>query len=506
MVEVKLNKSNNNPFYGLRNCLTLLQNIDSSSINDTLLDKCYNEVKDDKEKLRMFYSLVFSVGDITARQHNIFKGIKKDSGGNANREGFYKAIMWMKEKHWNQFCKFLHAGIFNEYSCFDMLFRSRVKTKGSKVLEIYDIFEDTKYRKELVKFVYSIVKGANPFNKFLVAKFLTLPRLTVRSKHSKMLPETKLVMEHKAYFLIELSKEIGWEYEANGAYTNFIGYRKWRQEYNKELESVLFSSGKIKEFDKQSFLTWFDKLPAQARYRVKNRVLYSKDANEALKYPTMKTWYEEWEKYKADKQKEQRVLEEKVRQGQASEDDKIKLEKVKKEAKVTVGATNFKDIYNDILNGKVDALKVESFMNKVNLPYNSLVIIDDSGSMRGAPFNFASFIAAACLVKNPDDDGRNLLGFFNGHSHWHSYIDSSSCTRNFILRTEVAKINKEPFVKPELSFIENYKRIKSFCDAVFQSGCTNISGIPEGLYKMCKLNPAILDALRSYPVWTIISD
>ena len=43
-------------------------------------------------------------------------------------------------------------------------------------------------------------------------------------------------------------------------------------------------------------------------------------------------------------------------------------------------------------------------MNKVNLPYNSLVIIDSSGSMSGKPFLYAAFIAAVCLCKHPDDD------------------------------------------------------------------------------------------------------
>jgi hypothetical protein len=299
---------------------------------------------------------------------------------------------------------------------------------------------------------------------------------------------------------------MGWEYEVEGLYTNFKGYRKWRKEYNQDLESVLFSTGKIVEFDKTSFIEWFDKLPAQARFRVKNRVLYSKDG-EALKYPKLAKWYEEWYNFKEKKQAEQRVLEEKVRQGQASEEDKVKLEKVKKQAKVTVGATNFKNLYEDICKGRVDQLKLESFIGKVNLPYNSLVIIDDSGSMRGAPFNFATFIAAVCLCKNPDDDARNLLGFFNNRSHWHSCIDATtSSSPNSILRTTVAKKKLEPFVDPTKSFCYNFIDIQQFCRAVFQGGGTNISTIPEGLKTVCDSYPEVLDALKSYPVWTIISD
>jgi hypothetical protein len=505
MVEVKLNKSNNNPFYGLRNCLKLSQAA-TGNITYDLLDSCYNEVKDNKEHREMFFSLLFSIGDITNRQHNIFKNIKKDNGGNANRGGFYNIMLWMRDKHFAQFKKFLFAGLFNEYSCFDMLFCNRVQTSKNRVVKVYQSFNDITYCSVLLEYVYKVINGTNPYNKFLVAKFLTLPRLSRRSKHKKMLDETKKVMEAKAKFLIQLSELMGWEYEVNGTYCNFKGYRRWRQEYNQDLESVLFSTGKIFDFDKDSFINWFDKLPAQARFRVKNRILYSKNADESFKYAKFQTWYTEWETFKTKKQEEQRILEEKVRQNQATEEDKVKLAKVKKEAKVTTGATNFKELYEDLKSGTVDKLKLESFMNKVNLPYNSLVIIDDSGSMRGEPFSFATFIAAACLVKNPDDDGRNLLGFFNNYSHWHSFIDKTARTTNSLLRTEVAKTKASPFVDPTLSFYDNYMRIKEFCNAVFQNGCTNISSIPEGLYKACQSNPAILDALKSYPVWTIISD
>ena len=506
MMEIKLNKSNNNPFYGLKNCLALQQKA-TGSITTSLLDACWEEVKDNLEKKQMFFSVLFSIGDITARHHNIFGNTKRDSGGNANREAFYVIFNWLKANHYGQFLKFLYEGMFDEYQCFDTLFANRVRTKGNKVLKVYNVFTDIHYTSALLKYCFKIIKGNNPYKKHLLAKFLTLPRLSKRSKHKKMLENTKQLMEAKAVFLSKLSELAGWEYEVNGTYANFKGYRKWRQEYNQELESVLFSTGKVFDFSKDEFLKWFDKLPAQARYRTKNKILYSKNADESFKYPQLQGWYKEWETYKESKQKEQRVLEEKIRQGNASLQDVEKLEKVKKEAKVNVGATNFKQLYEDIKSGRVDELKLEAFMNKVNLPYNSLVILDDSGSMRGEPFNFGCFLAAVCLCKNPDDDGRNLLGFFNTKSHWHGYIDvAAKVTPNRIMRSSVAQVAKSPFVDPKLSFYQNYKNIEAFCKGVFQNGCTNISAIPEGLKQVCDVNPAILDAVKSYPVWTIISD
>lgn len=508
MVEVRLNKSNNNPFYGLRACLNLAENV-GGTITEAMLNSCWNEVKDEKMKRELFFSLLFSVGDITARQHNVFKGVKKDNGGNANREGFFTIFTWLKKNHKEQFVKFLNAGLFNEYQCFDTLFRSRVQTKGAKVLAVYDIFADKWYRGELVKYVYAVINGNNPFNKLLVAKFLTIPRLSKRAGHKKMLPQTKEVMEHKTAFLIELSQAMGWAYSVKGAYANFEGYRAWRKEYNGSLESVLFSTGKIAEFDKTQFIDWLDKLPSQARFRVKNRVLYSKVKDtETLKWTKLGEWFKEWEEYKTKKQAEQRVLEEKVRQGQATTEDVEKLEKVKKQAKVNVGATNFNELYDQIMQGRVDELKLESFIqNKVNLPYNSLVIIDDSGSMYGSPFNFASFLAAVCLVKNPDDDGRNLLGFFGSDTRFYSYIDKeASNAPNSLMRRTVGKSVHKPFVDPTKSFMENFKQINAFCRATFEGGWTDISSLIKALKQAMKGASQLVDALKSYPVWTIISD
>jgi hypothetical protein len=320
MVTVELNKKSNNPFYGLKNCLSLMQQ--STAITTTLLNSCWEEVKDNKEQREMFFSLLFSIGDITARQHNIFKGVKKDSGGNANREGFYVIFNWLKDNHKEQFIKFLNAELFNEYQCFDTLFRSRIQTvKGKcKITNIYDVFADKWYREELVKFVYKIINGNNTFNKLLVAKFLTPPRFSKRKNHKQMLPETRKVMENKGLFLIELSKLMGWEYVVDGNTVNFKGYRAWRKHYNGDLESVLFTTGKINDFDKEQFLKWFDALPSQARFRVKARITYSSiesEGNKVLKWAKFLPWITEWESFKEEKQKEQRVLEEKV--------DKIKL-------------------------------------------------------------------------------------------------------------------------------------------------------------------------------------
>lgn len=505
MIQVELNKKNENPFFGCSNCLKLIEQ-SAGTVTNSMLDEAWKEVAQDLEKKKMFFSVLFSIGDITGRQHNIFGKKKIDSGGNANRNAFNTIFHWLWNNNKNQFIKFLNAQLFNEYTCFDFLFQNRVKTKGSKVLNTFSAYSDPEYRKALLNYVYSVINGTNPFNKMLIAKFLTIPRTSIRQGHKKMLPETLKIMREKKAFLEELSKMMGWEIEY------LKGYREWRKQYNGELESVLFSTGKINEFTKDEFLSWFDKLPAQARFRVKNRILYSvinhgEGKLQEVKWAKFQPWLKEWETFKEKKQEEQRILEEKVRQGQATDEDKIKLQKVKKEAKVTTGATNFNELYQSICNGSIDKLKLESFVqNKVNLPYNSLVIIDDSGSMSGAPFNFAKFIASVCLVKNPDDDARNLIGFFNSHSHWHSFIDQTSSRKNSLLRTQIAQTNTKPLVDPKLSFYDNYQRISKFCNAVYQGGGTRLTSIPKGLEYIIQENPDMLDTLKEYPIWTICSD
>jgi hypothetical protein len=507
MIEVKLNKqTSNNPFYGMRNLLNLNKDA-NAGINVAAINAAYNETKGNKEKLQLFYSVLFSIGDITARQHNIFKGVQKDNGGNSNRDGFATVIDWMWQNQREQFIVFLNAGLFNEFTCFDHLLTNRVKTRRDTVLSVSKRFSDPEYRKVIVEYLYKIINGQNEFNKLLVAKFLSLPRLSKRKGHKRMLEETYENMKNKCLVLEELSKLMGWDYTLDKHIANFKGYRAWRKQFNSNLESVIFSTNKIKDFDKTSFIDWFDKLPAQARFRVKNRILYSKNADETFKYPQLQEWYKEWNYYKEEKQQEQRELEEKIRQGQASEEDVKNLQKVKKEAKVTVGATNFSTIFEQIGARNVDGLAVQSFMDKINLPYNSLVIVDDSGSMRGEPIEKAAFIAAACLYKNPDDTGRNLIGMFNTSTRFYNSIDAKvKDMKNSLIRSSSISVENAPFIDGTQSFLDNYKNIRNFILAKFQNGCTDISSIADSLKRVSEESPEILDVLKEYPVWTIISD
>lgn len=512
MITVEFNKKQSNPFYGMQKCLTLFQNGSKGSLSASMLSDCFSECKT-KEQKEMFYSLLFSIGDITGRQHNIFGKTKVDGGGTASREAFHIILAWLKSKDYNQYSKFLHSRLFNEYNSFDVLLANRVQTKPKtpKVQKVISSYSGRNEIDDLSGFLAEICRGKSPFDKMLVAKFLTRPRTSKRSGHKKLLPETKAASKLKSDLIKSLSDKMGWNYKDFGKYISFDGFYNWRKEYNGEIESVLFSSGKIKEFDQQEFLNWLNRIPAGARYRVKRR-LFDEKGNIHEKWMKQAKWFQTWETSKVEAQQTQRVLEEKIRQGTATQDEKETLTKVKKDAKVTTGAINFKDIFVDIIQGTVDKVKLQPFLDKINLPYNTLVFCDDSGSMNSpyagfgfTPRQFAAFIATICLLKNPDDVGRNLVGLFSSACRMFGSIDKLEDKPNSILKGSVKTVSKM-LVDPNKHFLDNLKEFKQFLDAHTTGQGTNISSIPEYLNRWVAGDEVKLETLRQFPVWTLISD
>lgn len=513
---VQLNKRTDNPYYGLRNCLELYQNASKGTINTGLLDRCWAEVQSNKEWREMFFSLLFSVGDIMARQHNIFKGKTVDNGGSSQRAAFLMIVEWLKTKHYSQFKKFLCANLFNEFTSFDTLFANRVKTakKSKKVQSVISSLSGSQeYLNDLAQFCADIIKGKNPSDKHLLAKFLTRPRMSKRKGHKTMLLETKANMGAKQHFLKLVCDKAGLVYIKKTTHVEFKGYIDWRKEYIGDLESVLFSSGKIKDFDKEQFLKFLERLPATARYRVRCRVL-DKDNKCKEKWGDIGNWFLEWEKFKEKKQADVRVVEEKVRQGTATQDEAATLKTLKKEAKVTVGAVDFAGMFSDIILGKIDKLKIQPFLDKVKLDFNNLVFIDDSGSMQSygingiKAFDMAAFMATICLTKNPSDEGRSLIGFYSREARLYSTINARTpLTGNGILRNSAnTKSVSEPLLDPTKHFLENLERIREFSKAVQTGNGTDISSIPEYLNRQLSGDLTMKEQLMHFPVWTIISD
>ena len=77
---------------------------------------------------------------------------------------------------------------------------------------------------------------------------------------------------------------------------------------------------------------------------------------------------------------------------------------------------------------------------------------------------------------------------------------------SFWHRRNVVDIVPEPFIVPEKSFYENYKRISGFLNATFIGSGTYISSIANRLKEIATSEPDTLDVLKEYPVWCILSD
>lgn len=512
MLQVKLNKSNSNPFYGMSKTLELQQSLSKGIVaTNAQISSAYAECKTQEQK-EMFYSLLFSIGDITGRHHNIFGKNKVDSGGNGMRENFRLIVDWLKTTNRKQYLKFLNARLFNEFNCLDTLLANRVNTKPktNKVVKHIKSYDESDI-KDLSKYLVSLITGKSPFDKMLVAKFLTRPRTSKRSGHKQLLAQTKESAQLKMQLIKAVSDHMGWPYIVHDKFTEFTGYYNWRKEYNQDLESVLFSNGKINELDEQEFLNWLQKQPAGARYRIKRR-LFDPKGQIIEKWLKQAKWFQKWETFKVESQAKQRVLEEKVRQGVANEDDKIQLAKVKKDAKVTVGGINFVSLFTEIINGNVDKVKLQPFLDKISLPYNTLVFCDDSSSMNSSysnsgfsPRQFASFIATICLMKNPDDQARSLVGLFSKTCRMFNNIDGINTAANSLLSSKIKSVNK-PLINPEAHFLDNLKDFKRFLDAKTTGNGTNVSSIPDSINAWVNGDPIKLEMLRQYPIWTLISD
>ena len=516
-LKVEVKQVNDNPFYGLKHSLQLFNAAEKGQITAPMLELAWNEVKGNKEHRQMFFSLLFSIGDITARQHNIFRGNKTDSGGNANREVFRMIMLWMKSTNYIQYVKFMFTRLFNEFTSFDNLFAMRVKTvkKTKRITEVINMVgTDSKYLADLSEFITAIIKGSNIYDKHLVAKFLGRPRLSKRQKHKIMLPETRTLMLLRQNLLVRISDKCSFAYEVKEKYINFLGYYSWRKEFLALDEAVLFSTGKIKEFDQQGFIAWLNAIPAGARFRVRTRLL-TKENQLKPKWGEMGNWYLAWENYKVDAQKDQRVIEEKIRQGEGTTDDVIRLEKVKKAAKVTTGAVNFTDLFGQIVLGNVDEVKIQPFLDKINLPYNTLVFVDDSWSMSASysvqskygftAFDFATFIATICLLKNPDDVGRSLISLFSSTARMFTNITALKIGKNRIINEKAEEVSI-PLIQPTMPFLQNLHNIRGFATAHRTGNGTNISAIPDSIHSWTHGDSDLIEQIQAFPVWTIISD
>lgn len=495
-----------NPFYGMNNMLELYQKGPKGVLNTNMLQNAWEECKTLAQKA-LFFIICFSIGDITARQHNFFKK-KVKTDGHAQREAFRDVIIpflvgkvrTMKGLQIRDL-----IGFIIEYTTIDNVVGLRIKTKKKTDQIVSTINMVELFGMNAVVETLAFMYTGTEFQKTLVAKYLTRPQKNKR-KQSK----TRKIHELKETLLKEFCDRVGLPYEEHDHNINFTGYYQWRKQYNKSFESVLFSTGRINEMDQEQFLKWLNILPSGARYRTKRR-LFAKDSKWN---PQLKAWFEHWEKYKDSAQEAQRELEEKVATGRATEQDMATLAQVKKDAKVTTGAINVIELFSQIVNRNVDKVKVQPFLDKINLTYPTLCIVDDSGSMSSRygskwPFtarDFAAFMATVTMQKNPNVDVDQLIGLFSRDCRWFQHKNQKSYRQNRFVDPKIENTGKRLLVDTKKHFLDNLKEMRSFLDIHTQGHGTNISSIPNSLKEFIDADPANLDLIQKYPVWTVISD
>lgn len=513
MLKVEFNNKSVNPFYGMSNTLEIFQDgSKGSSFPSSKLDKAWAEAKTPEQKA-ILLTVLFSIGDVTGRQHNLFEG-KVDAGGNSQREVFRDTVIPFLVAVTKKLPKAQRMTLIKlivEYTTMDNIVAARVQTKKNsrnvqKVINMIKVFGVG----EVAEYISGVINKGTVFEKMCVAKFVTRPRFSKRSGKTQMLAETKAIMHDKAELIELISDNCKFVVENKGNYKNFLGFYEWRKEFNQNLESVLFSSGRIKDMDKNQFMVFLEQLPSDARFRVRNRVMFGD------KWTNFGDWYKDFEKFKEEKQAEQRQIETKIEQGLGDEKDAVKLKQVKKEAKVNTGAISFTQLFSQIVTGSVDELKIQPFLDKINLPYNSLVFADDSGSMNGgwgsnssfgfSPRQFAAFIATIVLSKNPDPDARDMIGLFSSECRMFNGISSYNTSPNSLLNKNVVKTAKKGLINSEDKFLDNLRRMKGFLDAESTSRGTNIGSVPDNLHKWAGGDSNKIEELQRYPVWTFISD
>lgn len=518
------NSGNENPFRGMVKMKALLTEgvvNQSYSAMDRLLKEAFNEVKTSKEKRQLFYMIIFHIGDID-RSHNLFRGNKVPSGGVGNRQNFMHIIKWLALNQPVMYEKFLYADLFRQFSSLDSIIAHRIKTvKGTKkIIEVVNQLENVDLYKMAV-YLARIIKTANPVESMLLAKYLSRARVTSRVKivkdkrmGSRPLQKATLEIMRKRIQLYHLlSKEMNWQViDHPKGYTIFAGMNEWRKMYNRLNESAVFSENLYSIMDKDEFIAWIDSLPNGARFRVRNKL---KDPF----YKTYNEYYNAWEEYKKNKQKEVREVAAKIEELEESPiTDKEKLaelkeqlKEAKKESKVNIKSLNFADIVTKMVKGEEQSeLDIEAVVQQTQFEIPVLPIVDISGSMsgdKGLPYKVASLLATLIMLKNTSKDAKNLMLRFARDTEVLSDDGNIEALEGGRF-TSSRSILIKGLLDPKLSFKDNVFRMSKILYP--NGGSTNVSTIGSKILSWVKEKREFQDIriewIKNFKVILIISD
>lgn len=496
-----------NPFYGKANLLNALTT-STKNLSIATINAAWKEATDSVMKA-LFHIIFFSMGDITNRQHNIFGRKKIDQGGQSANANWITYLIWLLNNQPNQFAKFLPLIV--EYVGLRELVTYQIRNKGNKVVGSWGllplIYERKTAYNALLDLLITYINGNNPFMKHQVAKFVKIPRFSKRgtTKKRELLNPTRAKMEMYANLVTDLSKRMNWEIKEYDTHKVYSGFKSWKKQWDQDLEFILFSTKEINKFDQEQFTNWVNSIPSGARYRVRRRLL-TLDDRPKEKWPTLAKWFLAWEKGKEKLQQEQRNLELKARTSKLTEAEEVKLAKIKKEAKVTTGASTLFSEINDLLNGKTNEVTLQSIYDKVVFDVPVLPIVDLSGSMQGKPLNIARIASTLALMKNPTRENI-IIGFGTEATVITDNITAETKPNRFMKGTEVTF---PKLIDHSESFLTNFNRINSILNC--NMGGTNFAGIPEVMKKWVDSSPdevtkaQRIEQISDYQVMLLISD
>lgn len=445
-----------NPFYKMSAMLNLMQQgpklADTSTQQQVYayLDGAWKECNN-KEKKELFFSLVFSLGDISNRQHNIFRrqGIKEpQQGGQSKRRVFMFCLKWMIEKTPQQFYTFLP--IIGEYYNLDGMMMYELRTdrwKGTLKETLRLPIDVATVTTHIAKVLKSSTITDNEMT--LWARWLPhvpssnrIRKYTINEKNIKAFkkgghdvevggtvvvkkekkPHTKDKDSWVIGFITILSNKMDWKIVTKGNQHHFEGYRAFRKKYLSETEAALFSSKRICGLDKTQFWAWLDKQPSGARYRVACRVvLKDKSGNLSPRDKWVLDSGENMGKLYMDWIASKQVAQTKLASLTPTEIKEMKPQELRdlaKAAKVNTGGDTMIDLIAEVASKRLGTsemdVKAFSLLEKVKMDVPVLVCVDKSGSMASLSLNHKGFsfsansmcqlAATMFLLKNPDED------------------------------------------------------------------------------------------------------
>jgi hypothetical protein len=544
VAQAKTQAVSENPFYGCR-ALLIMQRffekvIDENTTQQEVLNiirPAWEEVQaGTKEMKELFFIILFSAGDISNREHNMFGSTKVQQGGHSKRKAFRYACTWMLINQPESFYGYLP--LIAEYTNYENLFFNQLRTDRKTGKLITHDFLPVDHTR-VAEFIATKVLDpkTTEFELGLIAKFLPKVPTTNRYRKDK---EGKTAVRAKKEHTVQkdvltramikaMCDRMSWDivkYEKN---TRYVGYEKFRSKYLALTEAHLFSSMKIKAFDKVQFLTWLEGLPAGARYRTQCRIVNKEGSilktNSKWKLSTGEDMGEVYLQWIADKEVAMKKL------VSLSDEDKKNMDKgelkaLSKQAKVTTGGTtlfdSLKELYSaghSIQYTAESNVKLQTLIDKVKLDVPVMVCIDVSGSMGTAidaggglridRIQFAKLIASVMLYKNPNPDLGSMFTTFGSDATLYYDEAQVSVSESFNRYTQGATKSKK---LPKLAdrtkpFSETFRLV----DSLFRTeGVTNLNAVSRRLKAWVDEDPALkqmrVECIQQYPVWLIISD